>query len=85
MKFLVKYNVLYSDQYGFRKGKSTCDAILKFTNEILSCFNDRKVMLSIFLDFSKAFDTIDQNILFKKIGVLLFQRFYAGIFYFLHF
>ena len=65
--FLIKYNVLYSDQYGFRRGKSTTDAIFNFTDMCYKCFNDEKFLLSVFLDFSKAFDTIDQNILIAKL------------------
>ena len=65
--FLNIYNVLYSDQYGFRRGKSTTDAILNFTDMCYKCFTDKKFLLSVFLDFKKAFDTIDQNILTAKL------------------
>ena len=43
--------------------KSTTDAILKFTDECNSSFDNKQILISIFLDFSKAFDTVDPNIL----------------------
>ena len=64
--YYVKYNVFYSDQYGFLKKKSTTDAILKFTDLCYSTFKNKQLLMSIFLDFSKAFDTVDHVILCRK-------------------
>ena len=67
MKFIEKYDILYSEQYGFRNGKSTSDAILKFTDKCYDALNNKKSMISIYLDFSKAFDTINHQLLCLKL------------------
>ena len=67
MKFIEKYKLLYSDQYGFRNRKSTSDAILKFTDLCYEALNDKKSTISVYLDFSKAFDTINHQLLCAKL------------------
>ena len=52
--FLDKYKVFYENQYGFLKNKSTTDAILKFTDECFTNFNEKTHLISIFLDFFKG-------------------------------
>ena len=64
--YLNKYNLLHKKQFGFPKNKSTCDAVLNFTDLCYNCFNSNKILLSVFLDFSKAFDTVDNDIILKK-------------------
>ena len=57
----------FKKQYGFLKGKSTTDAILRFNDEVYESVNIKRALISAFLDFSKAFDTVDLSILLKKL------------------
>ena len=61
MKFIVK------EQHGFCKGKSTVSNLLLFTNYIYTAFADRSQMYTVYLDFFKAFDTINHAWLLQKI------------------
>ena len=64
--FLEKHGLLYDYQFGFRKGHSTEHAILETLENLKTAIDDNKVTCGIFLDFSKAFDTINHSILLSK-------------------
>ena len=59
--------ILNKSQFGFRKGLSTSDAILEFLDHAYSSLDSKKHLIAIFLDLSKAFDTIDHTILLNKL------------------
>ena len=65
--FLSSNNLLNSTQYGFREGLSTSLAITKLTQDITNSIETKKTTVGVFLDMSKAFDTIDHNILMQKL------------------
>ena len=67
LKFIIKYNILYSLQFGFREGHSTGMALITVIDQITSALDDGKFAIGLFLDFSKAFDTVDHSILFTKL------------------
>ena len=64
--FLTRYNILYDSQYDFRNKHSTINAITEFTSDIMSSFDMKHTSLAVYLDLSKAFDTIDHSIMLKK-------------------
>ena len=66
-KFYHESKVIYEDQYGFFKNRSTTDAILKIAQGCYSALNSEEHLISVFLDFSKAFYAICQDILIKKL------------------
>ena len=58
--------LLYEYQFGFQKGKSTHLAIMMLVDKITEAFDQGENVVGVFLDFSKAFDTVDHNILLQK-------------------
>ena len=64
--FIDKYNIIFTGQYGFLKGRSTEHAMLDIIYKITNAIEEKKLCLGLFLDLSKAFDTISHDILIKK-------------------
>ena len=66
-KYLSENSILYEKQFGFQTSHSTEHAILLLVNQLYQLFDENKFTLGIFIDLSKAFDTVDHKILTKKI------------------
>lgn len=66
-EYFHQKKLFYSAQYGFRKGHSTELASLELVDRIMIEMDKGKTPLSIFLDLSKAFDTLDHEILIQKL------------------
>ena len=66
--FLETFAILNSSQFGFRKMHSTYMALMTLMNKLISSLENDEYILGIFLDFSKAFDTVDHVILLKKLA-----------------
>ena len=67
--FLSQNGFFLKNQFGFRANHSTDLAASLLINKICNALNEKKKVMSIFLDMSKAFDCVDHNILLQKMQV----------------
>ena len=65
--YFEKNKLLFDNQYGFRPKHSTEHAALELIDRITNKMDTNEIPLNIFIDLSKAFDTIDHSILLNKL------------------
>ena len=65
--FFGKSNVIVPRQFGFLKGRSTEGAFLSVTEYIYKCLNNKEHSIGIFIDLTKAFDTVKHDTLLGKL------------------
>ena len=67
MDYLNKNNLLPKDQHGFIRGRSTLSQLLNHVEEAIRAWEVGKVTDTVYLDFAKAFDKVDHDILCHKL------------------
>ena len=65
--FLELHDILFKNQFGFRKNNSTTFALIQITEKIKESIDNKKFGCGIFIDLRKAFDTVNHEILLKKL------------------
>lgn len=65
--FLNRFNIISKNQYGFRPDVSTEDAVIELTQTVTDNLDKKLKCYGIFLDLSKAFDTVSLPILISKL------------------
>ena len=67
LDYFLRNNILSEYQYGFLPGRSTQEVVYDVVKRIYSSINNRKIMGMVFLDISKAFNSIHHGRLYKKL------------------
>ena len=67
IEFINEKGLLYEYQFGFQKGKSTSMALVTLIDKVTEVLEKGECIIGVFLDSSKAFDTVDHDILLQKL------------------
>ena len=74
MNFLEKYKLLYNTQSGFRPNHSCETALINMVEKWLKALDNSELVGVVLVDFRKAFDLVDHNILMKKLELYKFNQ-----------
>lgn len=66
-QFLEVQKLLNTSQHGFRSKKSTSTAIAELCNSVYECLNNKQFPIALYFDLSRAFDTVDHDLLLEKL------------------
>lgn len=73
VRFLTAQNIIADEQFGFRKDRSAETALLGIKEKILNNIEEKAHTLGIFLDFRKAFDCVQHDVLIRKLPLYGFR------------
>ena len=65
--YIVLHNILYGNQFGFREKHSSYMALITLMDHLTEALERGEAVIGLFLDFSKAFGTVDHEILLIKL------------------
>ena len=69
ISYIIQHKILFAYQFGFQKGKSTHMALITLVDKLTEALDKGDYVIGVFLDFSKAFDTVDHSILLEKMFI----------------
>ena len=75
MNYLEKFSLLSENQYGFRKKKNCIQAATSLYKKIEENWQSKAKTNCIFVDFRKAFDSVDHKILLEKLTIMVLEGF----------
>ena len=67
-KYFNVNKLFFESQYGFRKGHSTELAAIELVEQLITEMDKNELPINIYLDLSKAFDSLDHTILLDKLS-----------------
>ena len=73
MGYLNKFKLLHESQSGFRHKHSCQTALVKLIDQWKACIDNGDIVGTLFIDFRKAFDVVDHQILIKKTSRIQIQ------------
>lgn len=80
MEFLNKFKLIHRNQSGFRQKYSCQTALVKLKDHWMKCIGQEDITGTLFVDFPKAFDVLDHDILLKNFAYTnLVQKLFNGL------
>ena len=73
ISFFNEHDILHSSQHGFRTNHSTNSAIAEVLDCVTLALNKKLLLLALFIDVSKAFDSLDHQLLFAKLKFMVLE------------
>lgn len=67
MKHIDAHALFNPNQHGFRQGVSCVTQLTEFVHQISEKLDQRRCIDCVFIDFKKAFDVVDHNLLIRKL------------------
>ena len=69
MRYMLKHSFIFEFHFGFQKRKPTHMALITLVDRITEALENGDYVVGVFIDFSKAFDTVDHFILLDKLFI----------------
>ena len=67
LDFFFLFKIIHDIQFGFREGRSNHMALMILMDNIAKSLENGELVIGVFLDFSKAFDTVNHDVLLQKL------------------